>query len=146
MNKKTLLIVISATLTTACLLLTGSGFFFIKNTSFNKSSVKSKAVIIELIESAGSSSGSNRKTYSPVFTYKDKRGKEYTKKSSYSSYPAIGNVGDSIEIMYNPDNPSQAKINTFFSNWGVPIILASLGIADLITGLIFLIILLKKPK
>jgi len=136
MNKRVFSIVITATLGSAVLFLAGAVCFVHRNHSFNASAVRAEGTIVELIESA--SSDSHRRMYTPVFTYRDRNGTEYRHKSSHSSYPPIGEVGDKIEVLYDPKDPSRVKINTFFGNWGVPLILGGIGLVDAIVGLAFL--------
>ncbi len=142
MNRNPCLLVVALTWLLASVLLAGAGYFVHRNRSFKKSAVTAKGTIVELIESSGSET--HTKKYTPIFTYTDQDGTEHRKKSRYTSYPPIGEVGDRIEIMYDPENPSAAKIDTFFSNWGVPLILGGLGSASFVVGFVFLIILRKS--
>lgn len=49
-------------------------------------------------------------------------GETYTVKS-YSTYP-IGRfaLGDSIEVLYDPDDPATAQIDLFMEHWFTPIL------------------------
>ncbi|MEL1255332.1 DUF3592 domain-containing protein [Flavobacterium sp. DGU38] len=56
--------------------------------------------------------------YYPEFEFKDKAGKLINVKSNAGkgNSPAY-NIGEEIEIMYSPDNSSDAQINDFSSLW-----------------------------
>lgn len=43
-------------------------------------------------------------------------------------------VGDSLRILYNPENPRQAKIDSFGALWGFPVLGLVLGAAFLSAG------------
>ena len=59
----------------------------------------------------------NTKTFAPVFVFQDANGINHKVSSNTYSYPPIGQVGDKINILYNPSNPENAKEDSFFSLW-----------------------------
>ena len=96
----------------------------IRSYLFTEKAIKSQGTIIKLVENH-----SDGKTlYSPVFTFIDNKGKKHKIFSSTSSYPPIGEVGDTIEILYDPNNPKHAEENCFFNIWGIALIPFGLGI------------------
>ena len=95
----------------------------IRSYLFTKKAIKSEATIIKLVES----SSDGRILYTPVFTFIDKKGNKHKIFSSTSSYPPNGDVGDKIEILYDPDNPKHAEENYFFNIWGISLIPLGLG-------------------
>ena len=65
--------------------------------------------------------------YFPVFTFRDAEGSEHTIHSSSGSFPPDYEVGDTVPVLYSPTSPTNAKINSFFSIWGISLITGVLG-------------------
>ena len=82
------------------------------------------AMIVELIERESESGV----TYAPVFVFRDSAGQEHTVRSSVSSYPPAGEVGENIFVLYPSDKPQFARIDTFFAKWGLATIAGGLGL------------------
>jgi len=95
---------------------------------FNDSAVKTSGTVIDLIAKGGSKST----TYSPVVTYNDKAGVKHRYVSNVSSSPAGYNIGDQVEIYYNPNDPDDAKIAGWREYFGALIT----GLFALVFGLI----------
>jgi hypothetical protein len=47
---------------------------------------------------------------------------------SVGSRPAAFDVGEAVAILYDPVNPRDARINSFFQLWFAPLILGFLGL------------------
>ena len=67
-------------------------------------------------------------TYAPVVEFETAGGELVTYHSSSSSSPPAYDVGESVEVLYDPNDPSEAKINSFFNLWFLPLLLAGMGI------------------
>lgn len=81
-------------------------------------------------------SGSDGVMFSPVFEYEDERGGRYLKESDTASYPAKYSPGEMVKVIYQPDDPIDAKLYSFFSIWGMATIFLIIGGVFLFTGLI----------
>ena len=57
---------------------------------------------------------------SPVVDY-EVNGKQFTFQSSVSSTPPAYFVGEKVRVLYRPDNPASAQINSFTDQWLLPI-------------------------
>lgn len=102
-------------------------FFIYKNTSiFLETAIITHGTVIGLLENRGSR---NLIHYKPLIEFIDKNGKRIEFSSSSSTNPLSYNVGEKIEILYNPKSPNDAEIKGFFSIWGGTIML---GVAGLI--------------
>ncbi|RJQ43310.1 MAG: DUF3592 domain-containing protein [Gaiellales bacterium] len=73
--------------------------------------------------------------FSPVFEFSDEAGNRYLKESDTASYPAKYQPGDSVEVIYQPDNPIDARIASSFSVWGNAGILLAIGSLFLFSGI-----------
>ena len=66
--------------------------------------------------------------YAPVFSFTVADGNTYTVTSKISSSPADFSVGDSVRVRYDPANPTDARIHTFFETWGAAVIFGLVGL------------------
>ena len=85
-------------------------------------------------------------TYSPIYVY-EYEGKTYHAGSSFSMAPAAYKIGDKVEIMINPDDPTQIfdpemaeKISK------APIMFIAIGGAIMVVELIAAIVISRKMK
>ena len=81
--------------------------------------------VVELIEVRDTDDGSI--SYKPVVTYEAANGRSITFTASFSSKPAPYDVGESVEVLYAPHDPHDARIKGFSSLWLGPTILGGLG-------------------
>lgn len=92
--------------------------------SYLKRAVTAKATITNLIERK---SDDGDKLYAPVYVFTDRQGQSVKIISSTASFPPPGEIGDTIEILYDPADPKHSIQNTFFEVWGFPAIAGGLG-------------------
>jgi len=78
--------------------------------------------------------------YSPTFRYIDNEGREQETTSSISTGNRSYSVGDEVSVLYDPIQPSNAALNSFWSLWlGVVIAGGMAGFAALL-ALVFIVI------
>jgi hypothetical protein len=99
--------------------------FAVYRCAYLKHAVLTRAKITNLIESKDKDGD---KLYAPVYVFTDQRGESVKVISSTASFPPAGEVGDTIEVLYDPANPRHSIQNTFFSIWGLPTILGGLSL------------------
>ena len=73
--------------------------------------------------------------YQPVIEFQDLSGESHQVSSSWQSFPSH-REGEAVEILYPPQNPEQAIVNTWPDKWLVPVIVLTLSIILLILSLI----------
>jgi hypothetical protein len=116
--------------------LTLSGFLFVGSQKFIKNSIVANGTVTEIVQKVSKGSDNTKSyTYSPMVSFTDGSGKEYSFVSGVSSNPSPYHVGDNIKILYSPQNPYDAKIDKFFELWGGVIIAFILGIVFSIVGI-----------
>lgn len=95
----------------------------------NKSSI-SKGIVVDF-ERQTSSKG--KSSYYPVVEYKTLKGEtvRFTENLSTSFSPQINSV---VEVVYNSENPNEAKINSFAYLWFGPSILAFMAVIFISIG------------
>jgi hypothetical protein len=74
-------------------------------------------------------------TYAPKITFTAKDGKDCTFVTDTYSYPPAYSVGQNVNVIYNLQNPSDAKVNSFFGIWGEPLLVLFWGLVVFIIGL-----------
>ncbi|QHT67515.1 DUF3592 domain-containing protein [Rhodocytophaga rosea] len=99
---------------------------------FLNKAISSSGIVTQLGESR-SSKGSS--TYYPIVEFTDQTGKKTIFSSSYSSSPPAYEVGETVEVLYEPGKPSQAEIKGFFSQWLAALITGFLGMIFSTIGL-----------
>ena len=76
------------------------------------------------------------KVYAPIFAFRDATGAEHTVQSHTVSNPPEYQVGDTVGVLYPPSSPEDAETDTFFSNWGTPLITGLLAAFYMPLGLL----------
>jgi hypothetical protein len=82
---------------------------------------------------------SGGRTLRPVVAFETQDGREITFISSFGSNPPKYSPGDTVSVLYLPDNPEEAEINDFFAIWGHIIIPSIMG--SVIFGFALIILL-----
>src|SRR5687768_6517911 len=96
------------------ILLTVCGFIYYNEQQFLNKAISAPGIVTQMGESR-SSKGSP--TYYPIVEFTDQAGQKTIFSSSYSSSPPAYEVGETVEVLYEPGKPSQAEIKGFFSQW-----------------------------
>jgi hypothetical protein len=106
-------------------------------------SAEANGKVIRLEQSMDRVGARSYESYAPVFSFCS-GGKTYTVTSKISSSPADFVVGDSVKVRYDPANPENARIHTFYRTCGIGIIFGVVGAGFITFGLYFLGILRFK--
>lgn len=135
-------------------ILIGSGIWFFRSQEFAQKAVEVQGRVIELVtetretrEKVGSSRRSGRRTsrttiktmYRPKVAFQTKEGKRIEFLSSVSSGSPKYQVNETVPVAYDPKNPYQAKINSWFALWGGPTILLVMGVVFTLPSLFLLV-------
>jgi hypothetical protein len=82
--------------------------------------------VVELREVRDADDGSS--TWRPVVSFTAGDDRKVTFASSFSSNPAPYDVGETVTVLYLPDEPEGARIQGFGSLWLGPLVLGGLGL------------------
>jgi hypothetical protein len=100
--------------------------------------VSTQGTVIDL-EERSSSSGSRRPTYGAIVKFKSRDGEPHVFASSYSSNPPPHEIGETVTVHYDPQNPRSAIVySSFWSLWFYPLIPLFLGPIFVALGIVFL--------
>lgn len=111
-------------------MLAGAFFWFNSNSKFSEEAISAEGTVVDLVVNRSRDS----RTYSPVVQFMNEAGRKIEFKSQTGSNPPAYSRGESVEVLYIPANPEQAKINSFFSLWGGVSILGGLGAVFFLIG------------
>lgn len=92
--------------------------------NFLRHAITTEATITNLIERKDKHGNT---LFVPVYVFIDQQGQSVQVISSTASFPPPGEIGDKIDVFYDPESPKHSIENTFFSLWGIPAILGGLG-------------------
>jgi hypothetical protein len=114
-------------------------------------SVKGRVVDLDTHYSSNSSSSSNSKksnspTYAPVVAFVTVDGEKIVFTSSTSSNPPSYRIGESIEVLYLKESPRNARIDGFFSLWGLSLIVGIIGLGFGIASFVMIYFSVKKKR
>ena len=113
-------------------LLVGGAIAFVHTERFVSGSERATGTVIDL-SSRTDSDGDVM--YHPVVRFTTAEGRTVQFVSGTGSSPASQSEGDSVEVLYDPDDPQDAKLSGFFDLWLWPFALSALGVAFLVFGL-----------
>ncbi|OAT47261.1 hypothetical protein M997_1790 [Proteus hauseri ATCC 700826] len=89
-------------------------------------------------------SSNNKETYFPIIQFNTEKNVETTFRSTTGSSGYRNSIGNEVPIIYLPNNPQKASINSFFSLYGPGLILTIFGLIFTSIGLIPLVIIRRK--
>jgi hypothetical protein len=114
---------------------------FVSSQQFVKNSITASGTVIDIIQQTNTNhtNGSINYTYAPKVSFTANDGKAYTFIPSTSGSSSSYHDGERVEILYNPLNPYDANIDSFWDIWGLPIILLVMGIGFSIIGVLGII-------
>jgi len=75
-------------------------------------------------------------TYRPVFTFKTSDGITHRVQSESGSSPSSYQVGQRVNVVFDPKAPDDAKINSIGQLWTFPLVFVGIGATAICCGLI----------
>ena len=108
----------------AILDLTGAYFLYRHAEHYVQTASRAQGTVTKMVEQHGQESGT---TFAPVFQFTDPQGKVHEVQSSIGSSPPDYKVGETVTVLYPPENPEAAVINGFIQVWLWPALLAGFG-------------------
>ena len=114
-----------------CLVISLASFLYFWH--FVHTAARTDGKIVRMLENRDKDGNT---AFFPVFSFHDTHGVEHTIHSSSGSFPPAYEVGDTVPVLYISTDPTNAKIDSFFSVWGISLITGIVGGIDLPAGLI----------
>lgn len=110
-------------------------FIFVRTRSFISSSQEVKGTVVRNAYHSGSEGGG----YAPVFGFTTIAGQRVEVEDNMQSNPPQFREGEVVDILYDPQNPSRARINKGMNLYFAPILLSIMGMIFGGIGLILLV-------
>jgi hypothetical protein len=73
-------------------------------------------------------------TYAPVVEFQPASGARQTFEESTSTSPPAYRLGEAVEVLYDPSDPTDARLRGLFSLWGGSLILGGIGAVFALVG------------
>jgi hypothetical protein len=86
---------------------------------FERHATQATGVVVE--NTAAMNSADNQVSYQPKIRFQTREGQEITVISSAGRGEAEFRVGEEVAMLYDPQQPTDAMINTFWHRWLLPI-------------------------
>ncbi len=111
-----------------------SVWFYTSTSSFLRSAVTVPGVVTEVRPS----SGSDGTTYHSVFEFSGTDGVKRQSVTSWSSNPPAHVVGDKVEVLYSPTDPSDVRLRSFMGLWFGSVLCAAMTIMPFVMACVFI--------
>ncbi|MBD2441068.1 DUF3592 domain-containing protein [Nostoc sp. FACHB-110] len=113
-----------------------SGIFIALNThSFVAKGISTQGTVIDLVRHTSRDSNGRRSTaYYPVVKFTPNSGDPVTFEANSGSNPPAHQRGQQIDILYNPQEPEAATINSWFNFWFLPTMFIGMGSLFVVIG------------
>lgn len=123
-------------------LLVAAGIFTERTNRFVGQAMTTSGEVVELVRSrsSNSSSGTRNYTYKPRVRYTAPDGKVVEFQSNVGSNPPSFAIGEQVKVLYDREDPTDARIDDFVSLWLLPLILGGIGTVFFITGAIMAVL------
>ena len=103
-------------------------FLLIRTRIFIGKAQEVKGTVMQMVYSRSSSSSGSGGGYAPVYQFKTLDGQSIVIQDSLSSNPPRFQVGQEIDVLYEPGNPQKARINKWMNLYFVPVLLGGMGL------------------
>lgn len=130
--------------TIGVLMLAGSLLIYANTSRFVGHAAEANGRVIGLDRSSGSSNSGS--TYRPVVEFTSAAGKRIEFTSNVGSNPPAHRVGESVTVLYDPTDPYQARIKSFFSLWFGFLMVLILGAVFSAIGFSMIAVRVKSRK
>jgi len=106
----------------------------IETLHFRTNALSTAGIVTQLQQSTTGRPGNSSTDYATVVEFYDRSHRLHTYTSSTGSSPPSYAVGQRVSIMYDPANPSSARIDNFGDMWLSSVLLGSLGLPIVTVG------------
>ncbi len=119
-------------------MLAGSSFSYASQKDFIASAKHAEGEVIDLLRKVSRDDDGDSITYSAVVRFTDDKAISHEFVNRVSSNPPGYSKGQDVDLLYAPDNPTDAIIDDFWGRWTMVAILTGMGsIFSLVGGTLF---------
>jgi hypothetical protein len=102
---------------------------------FTRVAQHAAGTVIEMREQKDKEGGIS---HAPTFRFQDSAGGQHIVSSGMYQEPPAFHVGDTVGVLYLPNDPQTASIDTFGQVWGLPVLFGIVAAISLAAGLIWI--------
>ncbi len=99
-------------------------FSFRSESDQRRGAIRVPGRIVDLEPTKGSRGGT---LYKPVFEFYDNQDRKHMGIGSVASSPPSYSRGEEVTVLYRPENPENAQLDSFLEAWFMPLIFGFLG-------------------
>ncbi len=110
---------------------------------FIHSAVRAQGEVIDLLHVESDDDGDG--TWKPRVRFRTAAGETIEFESSTSSNPPSYDIGEAVQVLHAPGHPRNARIDGFFSLWGMSLIFGAIGTAFLVVVLVLAVVAAVAP-
>ena len=143
MKRNPTFILFSVFLALGLLMIGGALFVCNSVRTFDANATKTTGTVLELVASTSKNSQGSSTTYAPLVSYTDNSGGTHQYKPNYSSNPPGYEVGEKVDVFYDPKNPDDVKLGGLGEYTGA-FVLGGIGLVFALIGLIAVLVILRK--
>ncbi len=99
-------------------------FVWMRTRKFINEAQETKGTVIRMLSKRGSKGGT---IYAPVFQFRTIDGRTIEVEESLYSKPPQFQEGQSVDILYDPQNPEKARVKKWMNLYFVPVVLGGMG-------------------
>jgi hypothetical protein len=104
----------------------------VRTVKFERRAIRASGVVIDNV--ANMDGSQNQVCYYPKIRFRTNEGLDVTFISSSGNNDSGFRVGEAVTVLYDPQRPTRAVIDSFWSRWGLSVILIGLGLVALIAA------------
>ena len=106
-----------------------------KTAAFLDAAERGRGRVVEVVEERGVRGTAQRR---PVVRFREPGGDSVTFESRFALWPSPFAAGDAVEVAFDPDDPQEAEIHSFWTLWFMPAVMFLFGAACAAAGIITL--------
>ena len=91
---------------------------------YRSGAIRVSGTVMEMIPTSGSKGGI---LYKPVFQFADLNDRMHKVSGSVASSPPAFHTGQAVTVLYRPENPENAQLDSFMEAWFLPLVFGILG-------------------
>ena len=111
----------------------------INTANFAEHAVRTEATVVEVVKKESKSDSDV--WFHPVLLYVDKQGEEHRVESNVSTSTNRYVIGQTMEVLYDPDDPQEMTLGSATAVWVGPIVLFTLAAFLTITGVLLVVLI-----
>lgn len=121
-----------------------SSYLFRERSAFISHAVVTEGTVIKL--NVLHDQDESTDSFAPVYEFTDQRGIKRVIESGTYSHPSVYSVGERVSVLYLPESPGKAKLDSFIDLWGIPSLLIFAGLLQVGMSILLMRAIPRKAR